>query len=41
MSPLKLINKNEKSKKMTSTFEEPRSVDITGEHTGDFPERIR
>ena len=35
-----MITKNEMSKKMTSTFEEPRSTDITsGELTGDFPER--
>lgn len=34
-----MITKTEKSKKMTSTFEEPRSTDITGELTGDFPER--
>lgn len=34
-----MITKTEKSKKLTSTFEEPRSVDITGELTGDFPER--
>jgi|TARA_B110001450_G_C17160547_1_gene295059 hypothetical protein len=38
MSPIKIVT--EKSKKMTSTFEEPRSTDITsGEFTGDFPER--
>ena len=38
LSPIKIVT--EKSKKMTSTFEEPRSTDITsGELTGDFPER--
>ena len=41
MSPIKMITKTEKSKKLTSTFEEPRSTDITGtgKLTGDFPER--
>jgi hypothetical protein len=39
MSPIKIITKTEMSKKLTSTFEEPRSLDITGELTGDFPER--
>jgi hypothetical protein len=34
-----MITKTEMSKKLTSTFEEPRSLDITGELTGDFPER--
>ena len=34
-----MITKTEMSKKLTSTFEEPRLFDITGELTGDFPER--
>ena len=38
-SPIKIGNIIEKSKKMTSTFEEPRSKDIHGEATGDFPDR--